>query len=48
MASGSKVVKGETQDVLGAYVCEYAPGFLGEHFKLNLEECASQSCLHGG
>lgn len=36
------------QDALGAYFCDCAPGFLGDHCGLNSDECASQLCLHGG
>ena len=36
------------QDALGAYFCDCALGFLGDHCELNFDECASQPCLRGG
>ena len=36
------------QDALGAYFCDCTPGFLGDRWELDIDECASRQCLHGG
>lgn len=35
-----------SHDILRAYFSDYAPDFLED--TVNSDECASQSCLHGG
>jgi protein crumbs len=34
--------------LLGAHLCDYAPGFLRDHCEIKFYECASQPCSHGG